>query len=58
MDGRPARTLTESRNGRSRTRTIVVEDGALFIFTLSGANDEAERAAFDAVLQSVDLDVR
>ena len=39
-------------------RTVVIEDGALYRFTLTQAAGEAERQAFDALLQSVDLDVR
>lgn len=58
IDGRPGRTRTETREGRSRIQTIVIEDGALYRFTLTHAAGEAERKAFDALLQSVDLDVR
>jgi hypothetical protein len=58
VDGRPSRTLTVSQDGRQQTRTLVLADGALWIFTLDRAGGAAEDAAFQALLQSVDFDVR
>ena len=58
VDGRPSRTKTETRKDQQIMQTIVVEDGALYIFSLSRASDDASRKAFQDMLDSVDLDVR
>ena len=58
VDGRAARALTRSRNGRTERRVFVVVDGALWLFTLDLAGGATQDAAFDTFLQSIDFDVR
>jgi hypothetical protein len=58
LDGRPAYTATVTRGRSSRLVVACVADKALYIFSLSGPQGEAERGTFDSVLESVDFDVR
>jgi hypothetical protein len=58
VDGRASRRVTSDRGNRSEVRVAVIADGALWIFILDRAEGEAERAAFDAFLASVDFDVK
>ena len=58
VDGRDARRINRSRTGAAEIRVVADADGALWMFTLDPADDEAHVAAFDAFLASVDFDVR
>jgi hypothetical protein len=58
VDGRDARRIERSREKRSEIRVVVSADGALFMFTIDRVDGDAERAAFDAFLASVDFDVK
>ena len=57
VDGREGRRAVRTHGGREELGVAVVADGQLWIFKLDPAG-EAERAAFDAFLASVDFDVK
>ena len=58
IDGRPSHSRTQTRGNRSVMQTCVVDNGAVFLFTLGRSDEEAHRKAFEKLLQSVDLDVK
>jgi hypothetical protein len=58
VDGRDARRVERTRDGRSEIRVVAPADGALFMFKLDRLEGDAERKAFDAFLASVDFDVK
>lgn len=58
IDGREGRTVTRTVGSREQRRTMVMADGALWIFNLDRAGGPAEDAAYDAFLASIDFDER
>ncbi|MCA9316158.1 MAG: transglutaminase domain-containing protein [Planctomycetes bacterium] len=58
IDGREGRTVTRTVGSRAQRRTMVMADGALWIFNLDRAGGPAEDAAYDAFLASIDFDER
>ena len=58
VDGRAGRTVTRTVGSRAQRRTMVMADGALWIFNLDRAGGTAEDAAYDAFLASIDFDER
>ncbi|MCA9317462.1 MAG: hypothetical protein KDB73_18395, partial [Planctomycetes bacterium] len=58
VDGREGRTVTRTVGSRAQRRTMVMADGALWIFNLDRAGGTAEDAAYDAFLASIDFDER
>ena len=58
LDGRDARRIERIQDDGGRIRVVAPADGALWTFTIDRVDGDAERAAFDAFLASVDFDVR
>lgn len=58
VDGRSARQMTQTRNGRQRTRVAIMADGALYLITMDNTDGEAEREVLDKLLTSMDFDVK
>jgi hypothetical protein len=58
VDGRPARRVTERREGRAIELLAILSGDALFLVSMKGIQGDAERTALAALLDSMDFDVR
>ncbi|MGE0192735.1 MAG: transglutaminase family protein [Planctomycetota bacterium] len=58
VDGREGRSLTRGTGSRTQRRTLVIADGALWIFNLDRAGGPEEDATYETFLASVDFDER